>query len=440
MSIQHSIIEHRANYYFLKIEEDYISMFFESDKHRHCKAALLSIIEQWMNAKRTDTSKEDDLYVYMSYPQFVKRMFNLYGRNTVIACLDELVRASLLLRRPYTDAFNQDTFEYRLNIPEVQRRLQALPDVPVRGSLKINGGSAKVNDPGLKTDDQSFKNKPGGSPDLNGGSFKNKRNVDTTIDTNIDTSQKEDTFVNSADAEVDAPTSDNLIDWKEATDKRKAINLKGQANDNNPHSGGDSHRDTSSGDRVGVGGGIGQGEPVGRGSSTRHVEQATEGQLEQTTTVKPAAADRQAIAHAATTQLPQVGEQRGARKRKAVTQAITLTEQQQAFWDLWCNVWFNAEIKPNLTETSYSHVVKLTPYITTEEKLASLIDYTRKDLADSQGIKRKMVQLGNMVYCYAGWKQAQTPTPITQAQSNYVNHDLNMQKLEERKARLAANG
>jgi len=87
--------------------------------------------------------------------------------------------------------------------------------------------------------------------------------------------------------------------------------------------------------------------------------------------------------------------------------AFVLTAQEQAFWDLWCAVWFNAEIKPDLTETAYNHVVKLAPYITTSEQLNSLIDFTRKDLAESQNIKRKMVQLGNMVHSYSGWKQTQ---------------------------------
>ncbi len=179
---QHSVIEHRANYFFLKLEEDYIAIFPEEDGHRHCKAAILSILEHWMNAKRTEISCDDDLYTYLSYPQFVKRMFHLYGRNTVIRSLEELVKSALVLKRPYTDQFNQDTFEYRLHIQAVQTRLQALPDVPVRGSLRINGGSLPINYP-------SFTDKPGGSLDVNGGSFTDKPNIDTTIDTDIDTSQ-----------------------------------------------------------------------------------------------------------------------------------------------------------------------------------------------------------------------------------------------------------
>ena len=87
---------------------------------------------------------------------------------------------------------------------------------------------------------------------------------------------------------------------------------------------------------------------------------------------------------------------------------ITLTVQEQAFWALWCGVWFNLDIAPDLTMTAYGHVKRLAPYITTAELLNSLIEYARKDLQESKGIKRKAVQLGNLVNSYRGWKQEQT--------------------------------
>ena len=118
-----------------------------------------------------------------------------------------------------------------------------------------------------------------------------------------------------------------------------------------------------------------------------------------------------AVAHVATAP----SEQRGAspphktRLKKTVIvkpPPFLLTEQQQAFWSLWCAVWFNQDIPPLMTETAYRHITELAPFITTAEDLDSLIDYTRKDLAASVGIKRKAVQLGNCVNCYSGWKQA----------------------------------
>jgi len=87
--------------------------------------------------------------------------------------------------------------------------------------------------------------------------------------------------------------------------------------------------------------------------------------------------------------------------------APVLTDQQQHLWSLWCAVWFNEDVKPELTDIAHKHICKLAPYIITMEQMNSLTEYARKDLEASSGIKRKAVQLGNLVHCYAGWKQAQ---------------------------------
>ena len=192
MSGQHSVIEHRANYFFLKIEEDYIAIFPEEDTHRHCKAAILSILEHWMNSKRTENEPYPDMYVYLSYPQFAKQMFGLFSRSTIIKCLRDLVIDGLVFSHPYIDSFNQKTFAYMLNIPVINEKLRALPERKV-GSVKINGGSVNLNDPHVNLNDGSFKNKLPSS--------KSKRNIDY-IDSNIDSSQ-----IDIEDEEgADAPT------------------------------------------------------------------------------------------------------------------------------------------------------------------------------------------------------------------------------------------
>ena len=116
-----------------------------------------------------------------------------------------------------------------------------------------------------------------------------------------------------------------------------------------------------------------------------------------------------------------------------------LTAEQQHFWSLWCGVWFNQDIPPEMTETAYKHVVKLAPHITTAELLNSLIAYTRKDLQETQGIKRKAVQLGNCVNSYRGWKQVQREETPPQDEPNIGRNglDLNqygLQALLERQA------
>ena len=87
---------------------------------------------------------------------------------------------------------------------------------------------------------------------------------------------------------------------------------------------------------------------------------------------------------------------------------ITLTPQEQAFWGLWCNLFFNKDIAPDLTLTAYGHVRKLAPHITSAEQMESLVKRARKDLEDNTGVKRKTVYLGNCVNSYPGWKQEQT--------------------------------
>lgn len=96
---------------------------------------------------------------------------------------------------------------------------------------------------------------------------------------------------------------------------------------------------------------------------------------------------------------------------------ITLTEQQKAFWQLWCNVWFNKDIPPKLNETAYGHTQKLAPHICNAEHLNDLITYTRKDL-EQRGIKQKTVALGNLVNSYSGWKQTQ-PIPFPSEKTKY---------------------
>ncbi len=88
----------------------------------------------------------------------------------------------------------------------------------------------------------------------------------------------------------------------------------------------------------------------------------------------------------------------------AAPPAIQLTEQQQAFWLLWCDVWFNQDIPPELNETAYKHVKKLAPHIRTKEQLESLTAFARKEL-EQNNIKRKHIFLGNLVSSYSGWKQ-----------------------------------
>jgi len=97
-----------------------------------------------------------------------------------------------------------------------------------------------------------------------------------------------------------------------------------------------------------------------------------------------------------------------------------LTEQQQAFWLLWCDIWFNQDIPPELNETAYKHVKKLAPLVKTKEQLEDLIKHARVEM-EASGFKRKVVHLGNLVNSYPGWKQQSRPiSPGTAVPQNFT--------------------
>ncbi len=120
----HSIIEHRANYHYFKLEEDYVLICSFGKQYPQCKAAILAILEHWMNDKR---AKSQDEHIYMTYPEWIDNMYGLFRRNTIIACLDELVQEKFVVRRPCV-RYGKETFEYMLNIRLVQERLKQLEE------------------------------------------------------------------------------------------------------------------------------------------------------------------------------------------------------------------------------------------------------------------------------------------------------------------------
>ena len=76
---------------------------------------------------------------------------------------------------------------------------------------------------------------------------------------------------------------------------------------------------------------------------------------------------------------------------------------------MWCSVWFNVDIPPEMNDLAYSHVQKLARVKYDAERLDEHIKFARQYLADTQGIKRKNVMLGNLVNTYAAWRQSQQP-------------------------------
>ena len=120
----HSVIEHRANYHFFKMEEDYVQICQGGKQYPQCKAAILGILEHWINDKK---AKGQDEYVYMTYPEWIDAMYGLFRRTTIIACLTELEDEQFILRRSVR-RHGKDTYEYTLNTKVVQERLKQLSE------------------------------------------------------------------------------------------------------------------------------------------------------------------------------------------------------------------------------------------------------------------------------------------------------------------------
>lgn len=187
---QHSIVEHRANYFHVRLEDDYLAMYerlaesLDLIKEQNglklsgpsdCKAMIASVLEHWMNSKRLNAKCEDDLYVYFTYDEWEQQLRYRYRRSTIIQCIKEMeeegqwtdkegeVHIGTIKKRPYV----QNTYAYLLNLPVVQGLLSELPEQSPYGPrpkvalgrprkkhskinrLKING----INLNGLKTDD-----------------------------------------------------------------------------------------------------------------------------------------------------------------------------------------------------------------------------------------------------------------------------------------------
>lgn len=195
-----SIIEHKANYYFLSLREDYLQIAlacaykktvsktkngvntnYKSQASPHCKALILDILEHWTNDKR---SKGEGLYVFMSHPQWVNGMYHMFGRCVIIDSIDELLGEKLIEREPYK-MFGRDSWQYKLNTQEINMRMHSLPDRNPHDLEPQIDPSNNSDDPSIfrrvasKNRRDASKSKPVAS--------ENRRNIDSYSETNIET-------------------------------------------------------------------------------------------------------------------------------------------------------------------------------------------------------------------------------------------------------------
>lgn len=114
-----SIIEHRANYYFVKLHEDYLAITGGD----HCQALCLSVLEEWTNAKR---AKNKGLWVSLTYPQWIQAIYGFYKRTYIVQALEKLEGRGFISRREITVKGNRDSYEYLLNVKAVNDALREI--------------------------------------------------------------------------------------------------------------------------------------------------------------------------------------------------------------------------------------------------------------------------------------------------------------------------
>ena len=194
-----SIIEHRANYYFVEFREEFLIVCMNSTYKKpvkegkksaaspHCKSLILAILENWTNGKR---GRKEDLSIYMTYKQWSDSMYGMFGRNAIIDSLDELVGDGLLTRENHKTPDNKDTYKYRLQYHELNNRLKQLPDRSIHDTRPKSDASENKRD--------ASENKPVTRP---------KKDVSPSeIGRSIDTAQNHDPNICKESTPPDVPS------------------------------------------------------------------------------------------------------------------------------------------------------------------------------------------------------------------------------------------
>jgi hypothetical protein len=194
-----SIIEHRANYYYVEFREDLLIVALNCKYKKpdtaktkckasaYCKALILAILEGWTNDKR---GRGSDLQVFMTYPQWTDAMYGMFKRTVIIDSLDELIGDGLVSRESYR-MYGRDTYKYLLNHKELNKRLRALPDRdPNEKHPQVNWEHPQV-DASISRRVAST-NKSGTDLLIDGSLPKSRHNIDTTKNlSNIESTKRE---------------------------------------------------------------------------------------------------------------------------------------------------------------------------------------------------------------------------------------------------------
>jgi hypothetical protein len=357
-----SIIEHRANYYFIELREEYLHICQEcsykknkSKASSHCKAFILAIMESWTNDKR---GKGEDLAIYMTYPQWIEAMYGMFGRCVIIDSLEELIGESLLSREKHR-MYGKDTYKYRLNCQELNRRVKLLPERdPKHTRPKVDASINRRDnseDPSKSKRDTRLK--------VDEDPSKSRHNIESTKKPNIDNlSVDRATDVASPTDPLVSLSDQVLVNEITRREKEKLENASLIANPT-----------------------IENVEPE---VAPKNVEPVTT----RNTSSKPRS-PRVRVTEPLQKPLPKLDDPK-------------MSEEARAVWNVWIDMPWNKAIPPKLTVTAAEHCETLSKVLITQDIMFKVRNFAAKN--DRNGFyKGKSWELGHVVSEYSRWKSAE---------------------------------
>jgi|SRR5882762_265824 len=350
-----SVIEHRANYYFIELREEYLHICqgcsYRKSKSKaspHCKAFILAILESWTNDKR---GKGEDLSIYMTYPQWTEAMYSMFGRCVIIDSLEELIGEGLISREKHR-MYGKDTYKYRLNCQELNHRVKDLPErEPKHTRPKVDASTNRRDN-----SEDASKSKRDTRLLVDDDPSKSKRNIESTKKPNIDN------IPNGIATNVDAPPTELSVSEQIAYHVAEATRLEQEQLEQHA-------------------------SPIAT-TDTTPVEPKT---TRKTSSKKSVRVTRNT--EPLQKPLPKLEEP-------------ALSEAGRRVWDIWLDMPWNKGIPPKLTETAAQHCETLSKVEISKDIIFKVLNFAKKN--DRNGFyEGKSKELGHVVSEYSRWKSAQ---------------------------------
>lgn len=198
MTDVHGLIPHQPGYHYITLEEDYVLMFqlsanarFEQNektdenkkerdqryKHAVAKAYISSVLEQLSDKQFKDGVTENNIWVFLSFPEIESRIHGGCKQRTLKDAMKEMIDDGYVTKRPNPDPRFR-SLVYHMNLRKYRVELNALPkrdnDAKMHDSFKgtddnaelhddsanLHDGDANLHEHNAETHDTSCKNAP----------------------------------------------------------------------------------------------------------------------------------------------------------------------------------------------------------------------------------------------------------------------------------------